>query len=147
MSDGEIIAQVRKPNSDDDNSESDEDEVIETSIISNSDAFECVAKGLMWLEQQTVSDSTEFDNFGTERLNDVSHAYGTANFRLSRCKCRLEDQPNPGRPRLWCQADGSPRHSRRASSGSKENPVVDAVTSRRDVRKRTTLAQQTILTT
>ncbi|GBM00422.1 hypothetical protein AVEN_179231-1 [Araneus ventricosus] len=48
---------------------------------------------------------------------------------------------------MWCQADGSPRHSRRASSGSKENWPVDAVTSRRDVRKRTTLAQQTILTT
>ncbi|GBO24883.1 hypothetical protein AVEN_237880-1 [Araneus ventricosus] len=44
MSDGEIIVQVRKPNSDDDNSESDEDEVIETSKISNSDAFECFAK-------------------------------------------------------------------------------------------------------
>ncbi|GBM32703.1 hypothetical protein AVEN_223480-1 [Araneus ventricosus] len=29
MSDDEILAQVRKPNSDDDNSESDEDEVIE----------------------------------------------------------------------------------------------------------------------
>ncbi|GBM95956.1 hypothetical protein AVEN_173979-1 [Araneus ventricosus] len=50
MSDDEIIAQVRKPNSDDDNSESDVDEVIETSRISNSDAFECFAKGLMWLE-------------------------------------------------------------------------------------------------
>ncbi|GBM01686.1 Jerky -like [Araneus ventricosus] len=50
---------VRKPNSDDDNSESDEDEVIETSKISNSDAFECFAKGLLWLEQQTDSDSTE----------------------------------------------------------------------------------------
>ncbi|GBM47298.1 hypothetical protein AVEN_172241-1 [Araneus ventricosus] len=59
MSDDEIIAQVRKPNSDDDDSESDEDEVIETSKISNSDAFECFAKGLMWLEQQTDSDSTE----------------------------------------------------------------------------------------
>ncbi|GBL77914.1 Jerky -like [Araneus ventricosus] len=59
MSDDEIIAQVRKPNSDDDNRESDEDEVIETSKISNSDAFECFAKGLMWLEQQTDSDSTE----------------------------------------------------------------------------------------
>ncbi|GBN51526.1 hypothetical protein AVEN_238233-1 [Araneus ventricosus] len=44
-------------NSYDDNSES--DEVIETSKISNSDAFECFAKGLMWLEQQTGSDSTE----------------------------------------------------------------------------------------
>ncbi|GBN40513.1 hypothetical protein AVEN_6845-1, partial [Araneus ventricosus] len=32
---------------------------IETSEISNSDAFECFAKGLMWLEQQTDSDSTE----------------------------------------------------------------------------------------
>ncbi|GBL86988.1 hypothetical protein AVEN_264044-1 [Araneus ventricosus] len=59
MSDDEIIAQVRKPNSDDDISESDEDEVIETSKISNSDAFECFSKGLMWLEQQTDSDSTE----------------------------------------------------------------------------------------
>ncbi|GBM07000.1 hypothetical protein AVEN_63450-1 [Araneus ventricosus] len=58
-SDDEIIAQVRKPNSDDVNSESDEDEVIETSNISNFDAFECFAKGLMWLEQQTDSDSTE----------------------------------------------------------------------------------------
>ncbi|GBM31245.1 hypothetical protein AVEN_223443-1 [Araneus ventricosus] len=57
MSDDEIIAQVQKPNSDDDNS--DEDEVVETSKISNSDAFECFAKGLMWLEQQTDSDSTE----------------------------------------------------------------------------------------
>ncbi|GBM57437.1 hypothetical protein AVEN_24210-1 [Araneus ventricosus] len=47
MSDVEIIAQVRKPNSDDDNSESDEDEVIETSKISNSNAFECFARGLM----------------------------------------------------------------------------------------------------
>ncbi|GBM17903.1 Jerky -like [Araneus ventricosus] len=52
MSDDEIIAQVRKPNSGDDNRESDEDEVIETSKISNSDAFECFARGLMWLEQQ-----------------------------------------------------------------------------------------------
>ncbi|GBM25290.1 hypothetical protein AVEN_45920-1 [Araneus ventricosus] len=59
MRDDEIIAQVRKPNSDDDNRESDEDEVIETSKISNADAFECFAKGLMWLEQQTDSDSTE----------------------------------------------------------------------------------------
>ncbi|GBM89185.1 hypothetical protein AVEN_271491-1 [Araneus ventricosus] len=59
MSDEEIIAQVRKPNSNDDNSEGDEDEVIETSKISNSEAFECFAKGLMWLEQQTVSDYTE----------------------------------------------------------------------------------------
>ncbi|GBL73976.1 hypothetical protein AVEN_230902-1 [Araneus ventricosus] len=60
MRDDEIIAQVRKPNSDDNNSESDEDEVIETSKISNFDAFECFAKGLMWLKQQTDSDSTEF---------------------------------------------------------------------------------------
>ncbi|GBN07841.1 hypothetical protein AVEN_191550-1 [Araneus ventricosus] len=59
MNDGEIIAEVRKPNSDDDNSETDEDEVIETSKISNSDAFECFAKGLMRLEQQIDSDSTE----------------------------------------------------------------------------------------
>ncbi|GBL78703.1 Jerky -like [Araneus ventricosus] len=59
MSDDEIIAQVRKPNSDDDNNESDEDKVIETSKINYSDAFECFAKGLMWLEQQTDSDSTE----------------------------------------------------------------------------------------
>ncbi|GBN21509.1 hypothetical protein AVEN_218893-1 [Araneus ventricosus] len=59
MSDDEIIAQVRKPNSDDGNSESDEDEVIETPKISNSDAFECFAKGLVWLEQQTDSDCTE----------------------------------------------------------------------------------------
>ncbi|GBO17733.1 hypothetical protein AVEN_10857-1 [Araneus ventricosus] len=59
MCDDEIIAQVRKPNSDDNNSENDEDEVIEISKISNSDAFECFAKGLMWLEQQTDSDSTE----------------------------------------------------------------------------------------
>ncbi|GBN52668.1 hypothetical protein AVEN_70271-1 [Araneus ventricosus] len=44
---------VRKPNGDDNNSESDEDEVIVTSKISNSDASECFAKGLMWLEQQT----------------------------------------------------------------------------------------------
>ncbi|GBM31625.1 hypothetical protein AVEN_50413-1 [Araneus ventricosus] len=50
MSDDEIIAQVRKPNSDDDNSESDEDEVIEISKIrkkvieSNADAFECLLK-------------------------------------------------------------------------------------------------------
>ncbi|GBN55966.1 hypothetical protein AVEN_175175-1 [Araneus ventricosus] len=48
-----------KPNRGDDNSESNEDEVIETSKISNSDAFECFAKGLMWFEQQTDSDSTE----------------------------------------------------------------------------------------
>ncbi|GBN50827.1 hypothetical protein AVEN_78400-1 [Araneus ventricosus] len=59
MSDDEIIAQVRKPSSDDDNNESDEDEVIKTSKISNSGAFECFAKGLMWLEQQTDSDSRE----------------------------------------------------------------------------------------
>ncbi|GBO09966.1 Jerky -like [Araneus ventricosus] len=59
MRDDEIIAQVRKPNSDDDNSESDEVKVIETSKISNSDAFDCFAKGLMWLDQQTDSDSTE----------------------------------------------------------------------------------------
>ncbi|GBM10931.1 hypothetical protein AVEN_171419-1 [Araneus ventricosus] len=50
MNDEEITAQVRKPNSDDDNSESDEDEVIKTSDISNSDAFECSAKGLICLE-------------------------------------------------------------------------------------------------
>ncbi|GBN36538.1 hypothetical protein AVEN_132038-1 [Araneus ventricosus] len=89
MSDDEIISQVRKPNTDDDNSESDEDEVIETSKISNSDAFKCFAKGLMWLEQQTDSDSTELmllNNFGPERLNDVNHAYGRANFRLSQCQ-------------------------------------------------------------
>ncbi|GBN30156.1 hypothetical protein AVEN_52498-1 [Araneus ventricosus] len=54
-----INAQVRKPNSNDDNSESDEDEVAETSKISNSDAFECFVIGLMWLEQQTDSASTE----------------------------------------------------------------------------------------
>ncbi|GBM49115.1 hypothetical protein AVEN_77058-1 [Araneus ventricosus] len=77
MSDDEIIAQVRKPNSDDKNSKSDEDEVIEASKLSNSDAFECFAKGLMWLEQQT------------ERLNDVSHAYGRVNFRLSQCKVHI----------------------------------------------------------
>ncbi|GBM04893.1 hypothetical protein AVEN_252832-1 [Araneus ventricosus] len=59
MSDDEIITQVRKSNSDDNNSESDEDEVIETSKISNYDAFECFSKGLMWLEQQTDSHSTE----------------------------------------------------------------------------------------
>ncbi|GBO35290.1 hypothetical protein AVEN_29364-1 [Araneus ventricosus] len=60
MSDNEIIAQVRKRNSDDDNSESDEYEVIETFKTSNSDVCqECFAKGLMWLEQQTDSDSTE----------------------------------------------------------------------------------------
>ncbi|GBM95771.1 hypothetical protein AVEN_25133-1 [Araneus ventricosus] len=59
MSDDEIIAQVRKPNSDDGNRESDEDEVIETPKISNSDVFECFAKGLVWLEQQTDSDCTE----------------------------------------------------------------------------------------
>ncbi|GBL86841.1 hypothetical protein AVEN_96067-1 [Araneus ventricosus] len=59
MSDDEIIAQVRKLNSDDDISESDEDEVIETSKISKSYAFECFSKGLMWLEHQTESDSTE----------------------------------------------------------------------------------------
>ncbi|GBL83051.1 hypothetical protein AVEN_165284-1 [Araneus ventricosus] len=58
MSDDEINAQVRTPNRDDD-SQNDEDEVIETFKISNSDAFECFAKGLMWLEQQTDSDSTE----------------------------------------------------------------------------------------
>ncbi|GBN83482.1 hypothetical protein AVEN_188728-1 [Araneus ventricosus] len=59
MSYDEIVTQVRKPNSDDNNSESDEDEVIETSKISSSDAFECFTKGLLWLEQQTDSDSTE----------------------------------------------------------------------------------------
>ncbi|GBL96514.1 hypothetical protein AVEN_229954-1 [Araneus ventricosus] len=59
MSGDEIIAQVRKPNSDDNNSESDEDEVIEAYKISNSVAFEYFAKGLMWSEQQTDSDSTE----------------------------------------------------------------------------------------
>ncbi|GBL74791.1 hypothetical protein AVEN_243647-1 [Araneus ventricosus] len=59
MSDDEIIAQVRKPNSDDNNSESGEGEVIETPKISKFNAFECFAKGLMWLEQQTDSDSTE----------------------------------------------------------------------------------------
>ncbi|GBL84752.1 hypothetical protein AVEN_10995-1 [Araneus ventricosus] len=63
MNDNEIIAQVQKPNRGDDNSKSDEDEVIETSKISNSDAFECFAKGLMWLEQQTSSDSTELKKF------------------------------------------------------------------------------------
>ncbi|GBN21634.1 hypothetical protein AVEN_135099-1 [Araneus ventricosus] len=47
---------------------------------------------------------------------------------------------------MWCQADGSPRHSRRASSGSKENWPVDVLTSRRDVRKRR-LLQKTLLKT
>ncbi|GBM02167.1 hypothetical protein AVEN_190590-1 [Araneus ventricosus] len=65
MSDDEIIAQVRKPNSDD-NSKSDEGEVIKTSKINNSDAFECFAKRLMWLEQQTDSDSTELMLLGIE---------------------------------------------------------------------------------
>ncbi|GBM00043.1 hypothetical protein AVEN_77630-1 [Araneus ventricosus] len=37
LSDDEIIAQVRKPNSDDDNSESDKDELIRISKISNSE--------------------------------------------------------------------------------------------------------------
>ncbi|GBM27317.1 hypothetical protein AVEN_144874-1 [Araneus ventricosus] len=59
MSDDKIIAKVRNPNSDDDYNENDEDEVIETSKISNSNDFECFAKGLMWLKQQTDSDSTE----------------------------------------------------------------------------------------
>ncbi|GBO30079.1 hypothetical protein AVEN_3111-1, partial [Araneus ventricosus] len=53
MSDDEIIVQVRKQNSDGDNNET--DEVIETSKISKSDAFECFAKGLLWLEKQTDS--------------------------------------------------------------------------------------------
>ncbi|GBN97063.1 hypothetical protein AVEN_189147-1 [Araneus ventricosus] len=44
MTDDEIIVQVRKPNSDYNNSESDEDETIETFKTSNSDAFECFAK-------------------------------------------------------------------------------------------------------
>ncbi|GBN29259.1 hypothetical protein AVEN_155860-1 [Araneus ventricosus] len=59
MIDDKIIAQVRKPRNDDDNSESDEDEEIETSKLSNYDAFECFAKELMWLEKQTDSVSTE----------------------------------------------------------------------------------------
>ncbi|GBM78026.1 hypothetical protein AVEN_13039-1 [Araneus ventricosus] len=59
MSDDEIIYRERKPNSDDDKSESDEGEVIETSKISNSDAFKCIDKGLMWLAQQTDSNSAE----------------------------------------------------------------------------------------
>lgn len=46
MSDDEIIAQVPKLNSDDDNSESGEVEVIETSKINNSDNFECFGKRL-----------------------------------------------------------------------------------------------------
>lgn len=33
--------------------------MIETSKINNSDAFECFVTGLMWLEQQTGSYSTE----------------------------------------------------------------------------------------
>ncbi|GBM19544.1 hypothetical protein AVEN_108012-1 [Araneus ventricosus] len=53
MNDEEIIAEVRKPKAMTKNEhfhrESDEDEVIETSKISNSDGFECFAKGLMWL--------------------------------------------------------------------------------------------------
>ncbi|GBN39285.1 hypothetical protein AVEN_274667-1 [Araneus ventricosus] len=40
MSDDEIISQVRKSNSDDGNKESDEDDVIETSKIINSDALD-----------------------------------------------------------------------------------------------------------
>ncbi|GBN41886.1 hypothetical protein AVEN_198618-1 [Araneus ventricosus] len=59
MRDDEIIVQLRKPNSDDDNNETDEDEVIETSKISKSDAFESFGKGLLWLEKQTDYDSTE----------------------------------------------------------------------------------------
>ncbi|GBM04083.1 Jerky -like [Araneus ventricosus] len=46
---------LRKPNSDDDNSESDEDEVIETSKINDSDAFECFAEGLIgWSDRLTL---------------------------------------------------------------------------------------------
>ncbi|GBM09716.1 Jerky -like [Araneus ventricosus] len=88
ISDDEIIAQVRKLNRDDDNYESDEDEVIETSKISNSDAFECFAKGLMWLEQQTDSDSTELMLLKQlrDRAAKRQHSYGKPNFRLSQCK-------------------------------------------------------------
>ncbi|GBM70490.1 Pro-Pol polyprotein [Araneus ventricosus] len=60
-------------------------------------------------------------------------------------ECRQEDQPNPGRPRLWCQANGSPRHSRQLrgdSSGSKQNWVVDALTSRRDAEERRLLQRR-----
>ncbi|GBO18815.1 hypothetical protein AVEN_171554-1 [Araneus ventricosus] len=44
MSDDEIIAQIRKPNRDNDNSESDEVEVIETSKISNYDDLNVLLK-------------------------------------------------------------------------------------------------------
>ncbi|GBM44922.1 hypothetical protein AVEN_94523-1 [Araneus ventricosus] len=85
MSDGEIITQVQKSNSDDNDTESDEDEVIETSKISNSDAFECFAKGLILLEQQIVSYSTELTLLKQLRDRAVSDAYGRAKIRLSQC--------------------------------------------------------------
>ncbi|GBN87808.1 hypothetical protein AVEN_3953-1 [Araneus ventricosus] len=80
MSDDEIISRVRKPNSDDDKSESGEGEVIETSKISNSLVFKCFDKGLMWLEQQTDSNSAEvmlLKQLRDKRLNDDCRA----NFR------------------------------------------------------------------
>ncbi|GBM62310.1 hypothetical protein AVEN_157926-1 [Araneus ventricosus] len=43
---------------------------------------------------------------------------------------------------MWCQTGGIPRHSRRASSGSKEKWLVDVLTSRRDVRKRRLLQRR-----
>ncbi|GBL83341.1 hypothetical protein AVEN_110655-1 [Araneus ventricosus] len=54
MSDDEIIAKVRKRNGDDNNNESDEDVVIETSKISNSDAFAKGGRGNGWSNRLTL---------------------------------------------------------------------------------------------
>ncbi|GBN98860.1 hypothetical protein AVEN_105672-1 [Araneus ventricosus] len=55
MSDDEIIAQIRKPNRDNDNSESDEDEVVETSKINNYDYLNVLLKDLCgWSNRLTL---------------------------------------------------------------------------------------------
>ncbi|GBO17341.1 hypothetical protein AVEN_58489-1, partial [Araneus ventricosus] len=54
--------------------------------------------------------------------------------KLRATVAKLSDLEPRSTTSMWCQTDGSPRHSRRASSGSKENYSVDAVTSRRDAK-------------
>lgn len=57
LSDEEIIAEAQSQiNSE---SETDDEEVTQTTKITNSEAFECFSKGMIWLEQQKGVDTTE----------------------------------------------------------------------------------------
>lgn len=89
MSDDIIIVQVRKPNSDDDNSESDGH--AGNLIFKNNqiELFESFGKRLMWLDNRfslILYNLCYWNNFGTGWLNNVPHAYDRINFRLSQCK-------------------------------------------------------------